>query len=454
MVWKFRTMHRGSGAWILEGLKYYDALKEIGDAFMADTTIKKIQYRTIFDSRGVETLEVDLSTAKGIGRVAAPFGAPGSRGEFEAPAYAPGGLGESIKILEKIIIPSLVGMDALEQEKIDDLLTQLDGTPNFEKIGGNTAAVLSTAAAKAAADTLKIPMFRLFRKDEGWTLPYPLGNMIGGGAHSLGPAPDMQEHLAVPIGARTIRQAVEINLKVHEQLGKLLEKKDPGFAGGTDDENAWTANLNDVQALEILQQAVDKIADKEGLEIRMGLDLAADRLWDPEGKIYKYHREGITRTSEQQLAFLGQLIERFHLIYVEDGFNSNDYDSFALLNKQFGDRCLICADDIFASNFQRTKRGIEKGAAGAMIIKTNQVGTITGAKKTAALAGAHDLEIVLSHRSGETMDDSIAHLAVTWNALMIKTGVKGGERLSKLNELIRIEEAFNGNPLKWRPNLS
>ena len=416
---------------------------------MADTTIRNIQYRTIFDSRGVETLEVDVSTSKGIGRVAAPFGAPGSRGEFEAPAYASGGLGESIKLLEKILIPSLLGMDALEQEKIDALLTQLDGTPNFEKIGGNTAAVLSTATAKAAADTLKIPMFRLFRKDEGWSLPFPLGNMIGGGAHSLGPAPDMQEHLAVPIGARTIRQAVEINLKVHEQLGKLLEKKDPGFVGGTDDENAWAANLNDFQALQILQQAVDKIADEEGLEIRMGLDLAADRLWDPNEKIYRYNREGTTRTSQEQLDFLGELIEQFHLIYVEDGFNSNDYESFALLNKQFGDRCLICADDIFASNYQRTEKGIEKGSAGAMIIKTNQVGTITGVKNTAALAGTHGLEIVLSHRSGETVDDSIAHLAVAWNALMIKTGVKGGERLSKLNELIRIEEALKGKPLKW-----
>ena len=418
---------------------------------MADTTITDIKYRTIFDSRGVETLEVDVSTSKGIGRVAAPFGAPGSRGEFEAPAYAPGGIKESIKILEKTLIPALIGMDALEQEKIDALLTQLDGTPNFEKIGGNTAAVLSTAAAKAAADSLKIPMFRLFRKDEGWSLPFPLGNMIGGGAHSLGPAPDMQEHLAVPVGASTIRQAVEINLKVHEQLGKLLEKKDPGFAGGTDDENAWAANLNDFEALQILQQAVDKISDEERLEIRMGLDLAADRLWDPVGRIYRYNREGRIRTSQEQLDFLGELIERFHLIYVEDGFHSNDYESFALLNRQFGKRCLICADDIFASNYQRTETGIKKGSAGAMIIKTNQVGTITGVKNTAALAGAHGLDIVLSHRSGETMDDSIAHLAVAWDALMFKTGVKGGERLSKLNELIRIEGTLKGKQLKWLP---
>ncbi len=417
---------------------------------MPDTTVTSIQCRAVFDSRGVETLEVDVSTQKGLGRVAAPFGAPGSRGEFEAPAYALGGLRESMEILERDIIPPLIGMDALEQEEIDRLLIELDGTPNFEKIGGNTSAVLSTAVAKAAADTLKIPMFRLFCKDEGWSLPYPLGNMIGGGAHSLGPAPDMQEHLAVPVGARTVKQAIEINLKVHEQLGKLLEKKDPGFAGGTDDENAWTANLNDVEALEILKQATDEIANAEGVEIRMGLDLAADRLWDPARKIYRYDREGTTRTPQQQLNFLGELIEQFRLIYVEDGFNSNDYESFALLNRNFGDRCLICADDIYATNYERTKTGIEKGSAGAMIIKPNQVGTITGAKHTVSLASRCGVKIVLSHRSGETIDDSIAHLAVAWNALMIKTGVKGGERLAKLNELIRIEQTLEKSHLiKW-----
>jgi enolase len=417
---------------------------------MPETTITHIRYRTVYDSRGVETLEVDVITEKGFGRVAAPFGAPGSRGEFEAPAYAPGGLRDSMAILENTLIPSLIGMDAAEQEKIDDVLHRIDGTPNFEKIGGNTAAILSTAVGTAAADSLKIPMFKLFRKDEGWTLPYPLGNIIGGGAHSLGPAPDMQEHLIVPIGAKTVRQAIEINLRVHDQVGKLLERKDPGFAGGTDDENAWAANLNDVDALQIIKEAADRISDEEGVEIRMGLDLAADRFWDPAGKVYKYDREGASRTTQRQLDFLRELIVRFNLIYVEDGFNSNDYDSFSLLNQNFGHRCLICADDVYASNYERTKTGIGKGSAGAMIIKPNQVGTITGAKQTISLAQSHGMKIILSHRSGETPDDSIAHLAVAWNALMIKTGVKGGERLAKLNELIRIEQAFEkAHLIKW-----
>ncbi len=236
----------------------------------------------------------------------------------------------------------------------------------------------------------------------------------------------------------------------------MLEKKDPGFAGGTDDENAWAANLNDVEALQIIKEAADRISDEEGVEIGMGLDLAADRFWDPARKVYRYDREGTSRTAQQQLDFLGELIVRFNLVYVEDGFNSNDYDSFSLLNRNFGDRCLICADDVFASNYDRTKTGIAKGSAGAMIIKPNQVGTITGAKRTISLARSHGMEIVLSHRSGETPDDSIAHLAVAWNALMIKTGVKGGERLAKLNELIRIEQVCEKVRLIpwWKPSPS
>lgn len=416
---------------------------------MPQTTIKEVKYRTIFDSRGVETLEVDIITENGFGRVAAPFGAPGSRGEFEAPAYAKDGILGSIKILKESIVPKLIGMDAMEQEKVDELLRQIDGTPNFENMGGNTSTVISTANAKAAADSLRVPLFKIMGRDENYTLPYPLGNVIGGGAHSMGVAPDMQEHLVVPIGAKSIKQAIRVNLKVHEEAGKLLEKKDPGFAGGTDDENAWVANLTDIEALEVLKEACARVSDKEGIEIRMGLDLAADRLWDPDRKVYRYFRENVERTTDQQLEFLSELIEKYNLLYVEDGFNSNDYESFSKLNKRYSNRCLICADDIYASNPERTKLGIKYGSAGAMIVKPNQIGTLTGSKTTSSIAKQNGLKIVLSHRSGETPDDSIAHLAVAWNAAMIKTGVKGGERLAKLNELLRIEQEFEIPMIQW-----
>ncbi|HWQ79009.1 MAG TPA: hypothetical protein VN381_09335 [Anaerovoracaceae bacterium] len=348
------------------------------------TKIKKVDYRSVYDSRGVETLEVDIYTEAGWGRAAAPFGAPGSRGEFEA-----------------------------------------------------------------AADTLRLPLFKLLNKEGPYTIPYPLGNIIGGGAHSLGPAPDMQEHLVVPIGAKSMQEAVAVNLAVHEEAGRLLEKKDPAFAGGTDDESAWTANLNDFEALEVLEAACAHISDKTGVEIRMGLDLAADRLWDGDKKLYHYTREGIIRNTQQQLDYLCKLTERFNLIYVEDGFNSNDYEAFAALNSRIGKRSFVCADDLYASNAERTLTGVTKKSAGIMILKTNQIGSVTGLQKTAAVAKEHEVRYILSHRSGETPDDSIAHLAVALNALMIKTGVKGGERLAKLNELMRIEGEYDLPMVRW-----
>ena len=416
---------------------------------MKETIISKVCYRSIFDSRGVETLEVDVETQNGFGRAAAPFGAPGSRGEFEAPAYSPEGIPGSIRLLTKEIIPALIGSDAANRQQIDQLLKQVDGTPNFERLGGNASTVVSVACAKAAAQSLRLPLFKFVDAKAKYSVPVPLGNVIGGGAHSLGPAPDMQEHLIIPLGISTVKQGVQINILVHEEVGRLLEKKDPAFAGGTDDENAWTANLNDFEAFEILEEACRKISDQQGIELRIGLDLAADRLWDSAAKVYRYTREGVIRTSKQQLDYLTELVDRFRMIYVEDGFNSNDYEGFAALNARVGSKCIVCADDIYATNPERTEHGIKAKSAGAMIVKTNQVGTITGAEMTSRLAQKNGVSIVLSHRSGETVDDSIAHLAVAWNALMIKTGVKGGERLAKLNALIRIEEEFGIPLVEW-----
>ncbi len=217
--------------------------------------------------------KLNVQTRNGFGRAAAPFGAPGSRGEFEAPAYAPDGIKGSIRILKKSVIPQLIGTDVADRRRIDQLLKEVDGTPNFERIGGNTSTVISVACAKAAAESLRIPLFKFIDAKAKYTIPFPLGNVIGGGAHSLGPAPDMQEHLVVPLGIKTVKQGIRINLLVHEEVGRLLEKKDPAFAGGTDDENAWTANLNDFEAFEILEQACKKISKEQGVELRIGLDL-------------------------------------------------------------------------------------------------------------------------------------------------------------------------------------
>lgn len=418
---------------------------------MSETTIQQIRYRTVFDSRGVETLEFDVRTrGGGHARVAAPFGAPGSRGEFEAPAYAPGGLAAMPPILDKEIIPALTGLEATAQSEIDELLSKIDGTANFERIGGNTSSTLSIAVARAAADTLNIPLYQLLHDSAQLTLPTPLGNIIGGGAHSLGPAPDMQEHLVLPMEAKSVRQAIEINLQVHHEVGRLLEQKNAGFVGGMDDEDAWAANLDDFEALEFIEEGKAIVEDRHGIEIRMGLDLAADRLWDGRKGKYCYSREGKERTPAEQLDYVRSLIERFRLVYVEDAFNSNDYDSFAELNRGAPAHTIICGDDIYASNSGRTLVGLEKGCATAMVIKPNQVGTLTGARKTAKLAQSRGTDIVISNRSGETADVSIADLGAAWNALLIKAGVRGGGRIIKLNELIRIEQAVEGIRLARR----
>ena len=260
----------------------------------------------------------------------------------------------------------------------------------------------------------------------------------------MGPTPDMQEHLAIPVSARTVKEAVQLNILLHEAAGDILEKMDPVFVGGTDDEHAWTANMDDIKAFEVVAEACQVLKKKIGAEFRMGLDLAADRLWNPTKKQYIYTREGKSRTTAEQVDFVESLVKRFNMLYVEDAFNSNDYQGFAELRKRVGKRCLVCGDDLLATNQERTAEGVKQGSMGAMIIKVNQIGTVTDARDTTLFAQSKGIKTIISHRSGETDDNTLAHLGVAWNCIMVKTGVTGGERLAKLNELIRIEE-FLGN---------
>jgi len=403
--------------------------------------IRKILARRVFDSRGVPTIEVDVITEGGWGRNAAPFGAPGSRGEYEASAYGSVGLTGVLDVVLHELAPRLVGMDACKLSLCDKIIREIDGTNNFSRIGGNTSSALSIAISRAAADSLKIPLYKFLALDSGsFSLPFPLGNIIGGGAHSAGPTPDMQEHLVLPISARCFKEAVELNIIVHEETGKLLEKRDKNFTGGTDDEHAWASNLNDYQSLEIVSEACTIVNQKTGAEFRLGLDVAADRLWDSNKKQYVYSREGEVRNTEEQIDFMESLTKKFNLCYVEDAFHSNDYKAFAELRKRVGNLCFVCGDDLLATDKQRTREGVRKSSVNAMIIKINQVGTLTDAKTTNDYAQSQGIKTIISHRSGETDDHTIAHIGVAWNCIMVKTGVLGGERLAKLNELIRIEE--------------
>jgi enolase len=406
--------------------------------------IEKIQAREVFDSRGVLTIEVDIFTDRGWGRNAAPFGAPGSRGEFEASAYGSAGIERAKQVIDQDLAPRLVGMDAAELSQCDSIIKEVDGTPNYSRIGGNVASALSIAIARAAADSLKVPLFQfLAPKRNPLYLPVPLGNIIGGGAHSAGPTPDMQEHLALPVNAKSLREAVQLNIWLHEVTGDLLEKRDRNFTGGSDDERAWAADLDDSQCLEVLSEACQIMLRTRGAKFRLGLDLAADRLWNSQQQKYQFVREGISRTTREQIDYVEKLVEQFDLYYVEDAFNSNDYMAFAELRKRVGTNCLVCGDDLLATNQKRIAEGIKLNSVNSMIVKVNQIGTLTEARETNDYAQMNGIKTIVSHRSGETDDNTLAHIGVGWGCTMIKTGVLGGERLAKLNELIRIEEGLS-----------
>ena len=406
--------------------------------------IEDIMARKIFNSRGEETLEIDIITTAGFGRASAPAGA--SKGKAEVAPYPEGGVDEAIKKAEELIVPELIGMDAKEQEEIDILLHEIDGTTDFRNVGGNTAFAVSLATAEAAATSYDMPLFQHLAGYLANELPYPLGNVLGGGKHAFGKAPDIQEYLVIPLEASTFSDAAKANILVHQKVGSSLKKADETFTGGRGDEGAWAPNMKNEEALEIVVKACEEASREIGVECRAGLDIAASTLWNQKEKCYVYSRDGIRRDSGEQLDFVLHLVEDYNLAFVEDPFHEEDYESFAELTKKVK-KCLICGDDLFVTNRERLIRGTKVCAANAIIIKANQVGTLTDAWEATKVAKKARYVPVVSHRSGETSDAHIAHLAVAFSCPVIKTGVLQGERVAKINELIRIEETL-GNRAK------
>lgn len=275
-------------------------------------------------------------------------------------------------------------------------------------------------------------------------IPYPLGNMINGGAHAGRNAPDIQEFLVIPVGAENIREAVFTNVNVHKKIREYIQAKDSSFTGGKGDEGGWAPNLTNEEALEIQVKACQTISDETGVEVKPALDMAASEMWDPSQEMYVYQREGIKRSTSEQIDFVEEIVDNYGFYFVEDPIREGDMDGFAELTKQVGDKCIICGDDVFVTNAKILQEGINKKAANAIIIKPNQIGTLTDTFNTVELARNNKYVPVVSHRSGETTDETIAHLAVAFSCPIIKTGAVGGERIAKLNELIRIEEEISG----------
>lgn len=414
---------------------------------LAEAKIKKIKARKILDSRGNPTIEVDISiqdnSKTGSGRAAAPSGA--STGVHEVTAFPNNSVDASIEELEAVI-PELQGLPISSFTSLDQKMKELDETSDFSKIGGNAVVALSMASAKALANLQGVPLYENLR-EENYRLPYPLGNVLGGGEHAGSTAPDIQEFLALPLGAENFEEAVFGNAKVHQRVEALVDKKDETFTGGKSDEGAWAPNISDSKALEIVSNACEEVSEELEFEIKPGLDVAASSLYDSEKEKYLYKREEKIRDTGEQVELILDFIEAYDLAYVEDPIEEEDFESFAEITEKTGDSCLICGDDLFVTNVERIKRGMEIDAANAVLIKPNQIGTLTATKEAVNLSKENGSVPVISHRSGETTDDTIAHLAVGYDCPIIKTGAVGGERIAKLNELIRIEERL-GNKAK------
>ncbi|WP_435129241.1 phosphopyruvate hydratase [Halobaculum sp. D14] len=399
------------------------------------TLVASVSLRRVLDSRGNATVEADVLTESGgFGRAAAPSGA--STGEYEAIELPPR---EAIAAARQHAVPRLEGeVHTGNQRDVDAALRAADGTDDFSEIGANSAVAISMAAAKAGADVLGAPLFQHLGgsfRDAGTSFPTPLGNVVGGGEHAK-EATHIQEFLAAPVGAPSVSEAVFANAKVHGAVGDVLDER--GVAAAKGDEGAWAPAVSDAEAFEIVAEATERVEDEVGFDITFGLDVAAAELYDADAGVYRYGDE--ERSPAEQVEYVAGLVDEYDLAYVEDPLDEDDYDGFADLTERVGDRTLVCGDDLFVTNVDRLERGIDVGAANSILIKPNQIGTLTEAFDAVELAHRNGMDAVVSHRSGETEDTTIAHLAVATDASFIKTGTVGGERTAKLNELIRIAE--------------
>ncbi len=404
-------------------------------------TIENVRARKIFDSRGNDAIEVDVSTRGGFGRFSSPSGA--STGRWEVQAYPEGGVDEAVKIINEQIKPEIIGISVENQENIDSLLHEIDGTDRFSKIGGNVALAISISSALAAAYSKRIPLFQYLSGFPSKELPLPLGNVLGGGMHARGDRTDIQEFLILPLEAKSFGDAANANVKVHQKLVNILDKKGIKLSG-KGDEGAWIAGLETLKALEALDEACREVEKELDMKIGIGLDIAASTLWDINEECYVYKKDGNKFDVREQVDFVLSLIKEFNLVYIEDPVQEEDFESLAELTKKAG-KVLICGDDSFTTNIKRLDLGSKLGAGNAIIIKPNQVGTLTDTYKTVKGAKSLGYTTITSHRSGETCEPLIAHLAVAFNSPIVKIGVIGGERVLKINELIRIEEMLGKN---------
>jgi enolase len=414
---------------------------------MARTTITKIHAREILDSRGNPTIEVDVRAEGGaLGRAAVPSGA--STGEHEAWELRDGdksrfggkGVKKAVANVNNIIAPILKGWDARDQAKIDHKLIELDGTPNKHKLGANALLGVSLAVARAAAAAENLPLFRYLGGTEARVLPVPMMNILNGGAHSDAPI-DFQEFMIVPRGAPTFSEALRYGAEVFHALKSVLKERHLSTAIG--DEGGFAPQLDSAEdALESISTAVEKAGYKLGEQIFIALDPAASEFYDSKNNVYIFKKsDGSKKTAEELINYYADLCARFPIISIEDGCAEDDWDGWKKLTEKLGEKIQLVGDDLFVTNVEFLRRGIAEHVANSILIKVNQIGTLTETLATIGLAKENGYTTVISHRSGETEDATIADIAVATNAGQIKTGsLSRSDRIAKYNQLLRIEE--------------
>ena len=411
---------------------------------MTMSIITQVYAREILDSRGNPTVEVEVVLEDGtMGRAAVPSGA--STGVHEAVELRDGdkrryvgkGVIKAVENVNDVIADHLIGLDATRQIEIDELLIRLDETPNKAKLGANAILGVSMAVAKAAANYVGLPLYQYLGGTNAHELPVPMMNILNGGQHADNNV-DIQEFMIMPVGAPNFSECLRMNVEIYHALKSILKEK--GLSTGLGDEGGFAPNLeSNAEALDVIMEAIEKAGYKAGKDIMLAMDVAASEFY----KDGKYHMlaEGASKTSTQMVNYLADLVEKYPIISIEDGLAEDDWKGWAALTKKLGDKVQLVGDDLFVTNAARLQMGIDKGVGNAILIKVNQIGTLTETFRAVELAKRHGYTAIVSHRSGETEDTTMADIAVALNAGQIKSGAPARtDRVAKYNQLLRIEE--------------
>ncbi|BBW97553.1 phosphopyruvate hydratase [Geobacillus sp. FSL W8-0032] len=410
------------------------------------SAIIDVYAREVLDSRGNPTVEVEVYTEEGgFGRALVPSGA--STGEYEAVELRDGdknrylgkGVLKAVENVNEVIAPEIIGLEVTDQVAIDRALIELDGTENKGKLGANAILGVSLAVARAAADELGLPLYQYLGGFNAKTLPVPMMNILNGGAHADNNV-DIQEFMIMPVGAENFREALRMGAEIFHSLKAVLKAK--GYNTAVGDEGGFAPNLkSNEEALQTIIEAIEKAGYKPGEQVMLAMDVASSELYNKEDGKYHLEGEGVVKTSEEMVAWYEELVSKYPIISIEDGLDENDWEGHKLLTERLGRKVQLVGDDLFVTNTKKLAEGIEKGVGNSILIKVNQIGTLTETFDAIEMAKRAGYTAVISHRSGETEDSTIADIAVATNAGQIKTGAPSRtDRVAKYNQLLRIED--------------